>query len=67
MRALCVANLALAPKRDLCPRASEAIRLLLTPLADTTQAVVLHALRLRSEMLRKLVSLSDHSIGDVVV
>jgi hypothetical protein len=27
----------------------------------------LHALRLRSEMLRKLVSLSDHSIRDVVV
>jgi hypothetical protein len=28
---------------------------------------VLHALRLRSEILRKLVSLSDHSIGAIVV
>jgi hypothetical protein len=67
VRALCIANLALAAKGDLSPGANEAIRLLLTPPADTTQTVVLHALRLRSEMLRKLVSLSDHSVGDVVV
>jgi hypothetical protein len=67
VRALCIANLALAAKGDLSPGASEAIRLLLTPLANATQTVVLHALRLRSEMLRKLVSLPDHSIGDVVI
>jgi len=67
VRALCIANLALTAKRDLSPRASEAIGFLLTPPTDTTQAVVFHALRLRSEMLRKLVSLSDDSIGDIVV
>jgi hypothetical protein len=67
VRALCIANLMLAAKGDLSPGASEAIRLLLTPPVDIMQTVVLYTLRLRSEMLRKLVSLLDYSIGDVVV
>jgi hypothetical protein len=65
--ALCTANLMLAAKGDLSPGVSEAIRLLLTPLANAMQTVVLHALRLRSKMLRKLVSLLDHSIGDIII
>jgi hypothetical protein len=63
VRALCIANLTLTAKGDLSQGASEAIRLLLTPPVDTMQTVVLYALWLRSEMLRKLVSLSDHSVS----
>jgi glycerol uptake facilitator-like aquaporin len=67
VRVLCIVNLMLAAKGDLSPGASEAIRLFLTPLANATQTVVLYTLWLRSEMLRKLVSLLDYSIGDVVI
>jgi hypothetical protein len=65
--ALCIVNLVLAAKGDLSPGASEPIRLLLTPLVNVMQTVVLHTLWLRSEMLRKLVSLPDHSIRDIVI